>query len=114
MNALSMIAAFALTYAGLTALCVGFDRHHRQLRPGRTKPSARRHLVIRTGGWLLLSLSLWVSLRAWGDGVGWVAWFGLLSAATTLLVLQLAYAPRRVLALAGVAGAGALLVTLLV
>ncbi len=109
-----MIAAAGLTYAALTALCVGFDRHHRQLRPGRVKPSARWQVAIRVGGWLLLALSLWISLRAWGNDIGWVAWFGLLSLATTLLVMQLAYAPRRVLVAAGIAGVSSLLVALLV
>lgn len=112
MSGALMIAAAGIAYAGLTALCTGFDRHHRQLRPGKSKPSPRKHLLIRAGGWLLLALSLWVSLRVWGTGIGWVAWFGVLSAATTLLVLQLAYAPQRILPLANVAGALSLLIAI--
>lgn len=105
-----MIAAGGIAYAGLSALCASFDRHHRQIQPGKSKPSAQKHFVVRALGWLLVALSLWISVRAWGIGIGWVAWFGILSCATTLLVLQLAYAPRRILFLASVTGVVSLLV----
>lgn len=112
MNAALMIAAGGLAYAGLTALCAGFDRHYRQLRPNRSGFSRRKHLLVRVGGWLLLGLSLWVSGRAWGPGIGWVAWFGLLSGLTVMLVLQLTYAPRRVLLLAPGLGTLSVLMTI--
>lgn len=104
-----MVAAIGTAYAGLTALCAGMERHQRQLRPGAAKLSARVRLILRAGGWLCLALSLWISIRACGTGIGWVAWFGILSATTALLVLQLAYAPRRIWLLANGVGIVSLL-----
>ena len=112
MNAALMIAAGGIAYAGLTTLCAGLDRHYRQLRPNRTGFSPHQHLLVRIGGWLLLGLSLWISIFAWGPGIGWVAWFGILSAMTVLLVLQLTYTPTRPLLLAPGLGALSLLITI--
>ena len=112
MSAVLMMAAGGIAYAGLTALCAGFDRHYRQLRPSKPGLSPVQHLLFRTSGWLLLGLSLWISVRAWGPGIGWVAWFGILSGMTVLLVLQLTYTPRRPLLFAPMLGALSLLMTI--
>ena len=112
MSAALMMAAGGIAYAGLTALCAGFDRHYRQLRPSKPGLSPVQHLLFRTSGWLLLGLSLWISVRAWGPGIGWVAWFGILSGMTVLLVLQLTYAPRRILLLGPMLGVLPLLIVI--
>ncbi|WP_213939751.1 DUF3325 domain-containing protein [Pseudomonas sp. dw_612] len=93
-----MLLALLLCYGGFTALCLSMDRHHADLL-GR-KPSARRRLMMRLGGWLLLSLSLWAAVSATGWGLGLVEWFAVLMLSGLLLVLLLPYRPRLALSLA--------------
>lgn len=100
MSGIATMAALALVYAGLVAICAGYDRHRRQLWPGSPKPSAHRRSTLALAGWALLALALWVDLREWSGGVGWTMWFGQLSVATALLVIQLAYRPKPVPVLA--------------
>lgn len=97
-------AVFVLLYTGLAAICAGYDRHRRQLWPASGKPSASKRAALAVGGWLLLALSLWLAVSAWSGGIGWVLWFALLTAATTLLVVQLAYAPRFIPVAVGAGG----------
>ncbi|MBM7062628.1 DUF3325 domain-containing protein [Pseudomonas sp. UL073] len=90
----------ALAFAGLAGLCLGMDRHHKQVWAGK---APRRQRALRLAGWLLLALALWPCLQVWGSAVGPVVWCGLLSAAALGLVLLLPYAPRLTAALAGLA-----------
>lgn len=104
------IPAFGLAFAGLTGLCLAMPRHYRQWRSGHA-PALQRHLL-RIGGWLLLALSAWASMRAWGAGSGLAGWLGIVTAAGLLLVWLLPYAVRWIAPLAGagaVLGLGALL-----
>ena len=48
-------------------------------------------------GSALLVVSLAAGLAAWDGTTGWVAWFGLASAATFIVALALTYAPPDVL-----------------
>lgn len=106
---LALILGIALCYAGMAALCLGMDRHHRQVW-SRIAPRLQRGL--RVAGWLLLAVALWPCIRAWGGSVGVVVWFGLLSAAALLLVLLLPYRPRGAALLMGLAIVGSLPVLL--
>lgn len=105
---IATFAPFALSYAGLSALCMAMDRHHQQAR--QRSGSALELRVLRIVGWLLLTLSLVACLFDWGAGVGPVMWLGMLSASAVLLVLLLPYVPRAVVPCAAVAGSIGLLV----
>lgn len=85
------LAGFALSYSGFTALCLSLDRHHRDLF--QSSPDARRRLLLRSAGWLLLLLSLFAATGS-GRSVDIVFWFGLTMATALSLVLLLTYAPR--------------------
>lgn len=102
---LALLLGAALSYAGMAALCLGMDRHHRQVWAG-TAPARQR--LLRTLGWLLLAAAIWPCIRAWGGSVGVVIWFGLISAAALVLVLLLPYRPKAAALLMGVAAAGSL------
>lgn len=101
--------AFALAYAGFLALCLSMDRHHQDLM-GR-RPSQPRSQALRVAGWLLLALSTWPCVAAWGWAIGSVGWIGLLTAAALPMVFLLPYAPRAALALGPALPALALLLS---
>lgn len=86
------VAALALCYAGMSAICLSMDRHYRRVWQ---KPGSRERLrVLRAGGWLVVALSVVDCMRSWGTGTGLIVWFGLLSVASAVIVLTLSYAPR--------------------
>ena len=91
-----MIAGFLsglwLAYGGMLALCMGLERHFKQVWQCLPTPLLRRGL--RAGGWFGLGLSLVASVGAWGWAMGPVGWFGLISLAGFALVLLLPYRPR--------------------
>jgi hypothetical protein len=86
------LASFALSYAGLSGLCLGMHRHHRQVLQRSGSTATLR--ALRASGWILLALSLMACVRGWGAATGIVMWLGLLSASSMLIVLLLPYAPR--------------------
>ncbi len=98
---IAMCSALALAYSGMAGLCLAMQRHHAQVW-GRDVTSARR-LVLRGGGAVLLVLALLPCIRAWGVGIGIVAWLGFLSAGALLLTGLLPYAARLAPALGGLA-----------
>ncbi|WP_350613755.1 DUF3325 domain-containing protein [Pseudomonas sp. HY7a-MNA-CIBAN-0227] len=95
-----MLLALLLCYAGFTVLCLSTDRHHGELL--HSKPSPRRRLCLRVGGWLLLIVSIWPAVQVAGWGQGLVEWCAVLMLSALLLVLLLPYRPRLALTLAGV------------
>lgn len=95
-----MLLALLLCYGGFTALCLSMDRHHAELL-GR-QPTARRRLLLKLAGWLLLVCSLWAALSSTGWGLALVEWFAVLMLSALLLVLLLPYRPRLAVSLAGV------------
>ncbi len=105
-----MFLAGLLMYAGLTALSLAMDRHHRQV--WLRAPDSKTVLVLRVTGICLLAISLLASVRAAGQALGLVAWFGVLPLAGVLLVLLLPYAPRTAGVLALIAPLAALLLIL--
>lgn len=94
MSGLTLTSLF-LAYSGLFALAWAMDRHRRQLAPG-VKPGRQLSHLFRLLGWTALALSLWAAWCGLGPGVGLTQWFGLLSLAALILVLQLTYLPRSV------------------
>ena len=86
-----MFIAFITCLAGFAALALSQPKHARDLLAHRNTPN-KRHLC-RIAGWVLLALSVVLSLAAWGATTGWVAWFGLASAAVVIVALTITYAP---------------------
>ncbi|MCB5190026.1 DUF3325 domain-containing protein [Methylobacillus arboreus] len=116
MSNVSVLAAslmtYALAYAGMTAFCLGMEKHYAQARDGAVlSPASRKWL--KAIGWSLLALGILSSAYGWGWSIGLVAWTGFVSAAAISLVLLLSYSPN-LLTKAGVSVAGIGLLALLV
>ncbi|MHA6197384.1 DUF3325 domain-containing protein [Pseudomonas wadenswilerensis] len=90
-----------LAYSGMLGLCLGLERHYKQVWQRVPGPRLRR--ALRLGGWLALAGSFAASVAAWGWAMGPIGWFGLISLAGLGLVLLLPYRARTAvwLALAG-------------
>lgn len=101
--ALIVLTALGLCFAGMTALSLAIDRHHRQVY-GDDAPARKRYLL-RAGGALLLALAILPCVLLWGAGAGFVAWIGILTIGALLAAGLLPYWPRRVAPLAVAAGA---------
>lgn len=89
---LASLLALGFCYAGMAGLCLGMDRHYKQVWQREPRALARRGL--RGAGWLLLALALLPCLRVWGASVGVVIWLGFLTAGAVLVVWLLPYRPR--------------------
>lgn len=87
--------AFALAYAGFTALCLAMDRHHEQVFRRRLAGGARRR-ALSAAGYALLAAALLPPVAGQGWGLGVVLWVGVLTGAALPLALLLCYAPRAV------------------
>lgn len=112
----AVVGAGTLAYTGMACLALAMERQHRQLRPGASQSGIPRRTMWRAAGSMSLALSLWISVLSWGSGPGTVAWFGMFSAVTLLLVLAVTYKPRRVAGsaqLAAIVGLACLLATAL-
>lgn len=97
---MALIAGLLLAYSGMLALCLGLERHYKQVWQRVPATALRRGL--RVVGWVLLAASFASSVHAWGWAMGPVGWFGLISLAGLALVLLLPYAPRLSVVLAGI------------
>ncbi|MFB4394180.1 MULTISPECIES: DUF3325 domain-containing protein [unclassified Pseudomonas] len=95
---ISLLAGLLLAYNGMVALCLGLERHYRQV--WQRVPGAGWRQVLRGLGWLALLASLGASVAAWGWAMGPIAWLGLVSMAGLALVLLLPYWPRAAVAVA--------------
>lgn len=102
-----MVPAALLAFAGLTAVCLAMNRHHRQVwhRPA----TAQRAWLLRSAGTCLLAASLLASTAAAGVPRGIVAWFGILPLAALALIVLLPFSPRTAGVLALLAPFSALL-----
>lgn len=89
---MALIAALLLAYSGMLGLCLGLERHYKQVwhRP----PSRASRHTLRVMGWLMLVASFAVSVQVWGWAMGPVGWFGLISMAALTLALLLPYVQR--------------------
>ena len=84
-----MLIAFITCLAGFAALALSQPKHARDVLAHRNTPNKRR--LCRIAGWVLLALSLVLCLAAWGGATGWVAWFGLATAAVFIVALTMTY-----------------------
>lgn len=86
---------FTLLFAlgGFVVLCLSMHRHQEDLL-GRELPAGQNRLL-RLAGWLLLAAALAVAVRAFGWGVGSVAWTGHLAAAAGIVLLARVCQDRR-------------------
>ena len=82
-----MLLAFITCLAGFAAMALSQPKHARDVLGPRNTPGKRR--IWRIAGWVLLALSVTLCLVARGGATGWVAWFGLASAAALLVTLAL-------------------------
>lgn len=85
-------AGMLLAYTGMLGLCLGLERHYRQV--WQQVPPAWLRRSLRVAGWLALALSFQACVLAWGLAMGPVGWFGLVSLTGFVLVLLLPHAPR--------------------
>jgi len=86
--------AFTASLSGFCALGLAMDRHFEDVF-GRGREPGRWRRWLQLAGTVLLCISLAASLRAAGSSIGWVLWFGVLTAAALVVVACLSYAPRR-------------------
>jgi hypothetical protein len=87
---IAWVASLLLAFSGMLGLCLGLERHFKQIWQRAPSPGLRR--TLRTAGWLALAASFATSVLAWGWAMGPVGWFGLMSLAGISLVLLLPYA----------------------
>lgn len=95
-----MLGNALIAFAGFVALCLAMEKRFSDLL-GR-KPSPRHLLLLRVAGWLLLMLSLVLSVYLRGWALGLVEWTAVMMAGVTLWVFGLPYQPRLLLGLAAV------------
>lgn len=94
-----MLVVAVLCYAGFAGLCLGMERHYRDL-VGRA-PQPRISWALRLGGALLLMVALWAAIVADGGwSMGLVHWGAALMGSAVLLVFLLPYRPRLAVGLA--------------
>lgn len=103
MTGVLVLSAFALSYAGWVSLALGQDKYHRQVWSRSPRPATKR--LLKLLGVLYLAVSMAVSIAAWGGAIGFVAWFGVLTAGAIPFVFLLPYAPRMAAAAALLASA---------
>lgn len=87
-------AGAAAALSGFTALALALPKHQRDVM-GKTLP-VRRERMLRTGGWILIALSLMLDMLGWGASLGIVYWFGSATLAALLVALGICYWPRAV------------------
>lgn len=95
-----MLSIALIGFAGFAALCLAMEKHFNDLL--KRKPGAGQLRALRVGGWLLLMLSLVLSVQWRGWAHGLVEWVALLMAGVTLWVFGLPYMPRALLGLAAI------------
>jgi hypothetical protein len=97
MSALALALSLTLAYAGMLLLCLGMERHWKQVASPRL-PARLRRACTPLGG-ALLALAVSGCGLIWPAGMAWVAGFGMISLAGLALLLLLPYAPRVALGL---------------
>ncbi len=109
MELLSNFLVFALSYAGLSCLCLAMDRHYADLHGRGAEPPPQLRRRLQWGGWLALAFGLAWAMHIAGAGYGTVFWIGSLTGCGLLLIWLLPYAPHQAMRLARVVGAAAAL-----
>lgn len=96
---LALSTGLLLAYSGMLGLCLGVERHFKQVWQRVPGTVLRRSL--RLAGWSGLVASFAASVVAWGWAMGPIGWFGLISLAGLALVLLLPYRAKGAVWLAG-------------
>ncbi len=109
MEILSNFLVFALSYAGLSCLCLAMDRHYADLHGRGMEPPQQLRRRLRWGGTVALAFGLAWAMHIAGAGQGAVFWIGSLTACGLLLIWLLPYAPQQAMRVARVIGVAALL-----
>jgi hypothetical protein len=94
-----MIGAVLFAYVGMLLLCLGMQRHYKQV--WNRVPSWWLQRGLRGLGWAALMVSFALCVMAWNWAMGPAAWGGVISLAGFGLVMMLPYGPRLAVALAG-------------
>ncbi|RBA23554.1 DUF3325 domain-containing protein [Herminiimonas fonticola] len=97
MSAFGFISGLAFAYAGWTALSIGMDRHYADIHGRGTEPDQGMRNQARMTGTLALIATFAICVKLEGWTVGSVLCLGTMTAGALLLVLQLTYAPQRVM-----------------
>ncbi len=92
MKTVLICASLVCAYAGMLSLCLGLERHFKQIWNRLPTPLLRR--ALRLCGWLGLAASFASAISGWGWAMGPVAWYGLIGGTGLGLVLLLPYRPR--------------------
>lgn len=88
----SVLLTLALSFAGLSALCLAMDRHHRAIFLG--SPSRRRARALRVAGWCGIGAAFAAAVITADWNFGPVQWLGSLTGAALLVVGLVSYRPR--------------------
>ncbi|MCJ2009949.1 DUF3325 domain-containing protein [Methylobacterium sp. E-041] len=91
MTAIVVGLNLALCFAGLSALALSLDRHHRDAF--LVRPGAARARTLRIAGWAGIGLSFVAAVALEGWNFGPVQWIGALTGAALLVVAFLSYRP---------------------
>jgi hypothetical protein len=91
MTPLSIALNLTLSFAGLAALCLSMDRHHRAIA-GRSQSRARAR-TLRLAGWAAIAASFAASIVTSDWNFGPVQWIGSLTGAALLVVALASYRP---------------------
>jgi|SRR5690606_19583363 predicted exporter len=102
MTAIAFPLSLTLAYAGILLICLGMQRHWKQLAHPRLPAQLRPACALL--GAASLALAVYTCSFIWHPGMAWVAWFGMISLAGLALLLLLPYSTRMALGLP-VAGA---------
>lgn len=97
---LALTTAALLASSGMLSLCLGLERHYKQLLLRTPAKVVLRPL--RVFGWLALAASFAASVSAWGWAMGPVGWFGLISLAGLALVMLSPYAMKLLITVTGI------------
>lgn len=96
----ALMGAALLALSGMLSLCLGLERHYKQLLASQPRQATLR--ILRGLGWLALAASFGGCVVNWGWAMGPVGWFGLISMAGFALVMWAPYAIRSLIAAAGI------------
>ncbi|MBK4990798.1 DUF3325 domain-containing protein [Pseudomonas sp. S60] len=95
-----MLGNALIAFAGFAALCLAMEKHFSDLLGRKPRPGQLKALQV--AGWLLLVVSLVLSVHLRGWAYGLVEWAAVIMAGVTLWVFVLPYQPRLLLKLAAV------------
>ncbi len=96
-----MVWSLIFSYMAWTLLCAAMNRPYNELfAHARFKP---KPLWLRIGGWLLLCVSLGLSLCNWGGSVGFSVWWILLAVSAFFFIIARTYRPKHILWIAAAA-----------